>query len=1106
MDSARPIVLVPGILTLTDSFTATYTSLGTGGPRFGVSLNQKEKESSPQFSAFFEGAVCIDFGGKICFPVMVRGSFPSTFIELTGSYGGGNIRPLAFLPGTLADSAVILANSDKPIGFLFKMDPLGDCRLTLGFAATLHFQMDIIGLDMLLPVSVQACAIGPVALIISAAIPTITLPGDLLFEGLELALSSYPDVETFTLGTGTIVDLPPGISIFWNGPSPLAALCPIEVVLTFSFEDTRNFGFEFVCTGFELTILDRAPLKLPSINFVMFTAIGIFAEVAEANIDFGLTSSFNLATGGSMCASLEDAECLVADLTVGVGLQNGEAIISMDLLLEGAWLEPLGLRNFAIVDPKMAFRVTILPGPAATPNLIAFAITIYYKPDPSNLRNNWPTELTASKADSWPPDLSQYVERGGSVRQCSVYFLYEQWHPALDDLFLGNMGLPRFAMKLRIPYLTLLDVMMMFADIHISMYAASGVDVGGSPPGAASLMSAVNELLTIEMSVVAEISLVESSSVPEWGGHPVKRGLYLNMTAKANFIGFTFDWHLEAKLLLPNPSAAMAEAFGTALEKFFQNPMGVVTGEVDLSALGLEAGITIKAKAVLPFFDNQVDFYGKITFTSFELRASAFFQAGPFLLDASFEILVTPLELQLAFGAEIELGPFGYVSVYGQMSSSPEAFFMLNGTFCRTFFGWFGAEGSTFIDSRTRTFAFEMRGYLGFLGVVEFKGRVEDTPRGVLIQGSATVALTLLDLLLDKLVSVIVKAIAGTEDPDSSIIAKAMKILFLPLRLFKRGAIHYDNQAGSMGMELILDIFGERTLAFSLPAPVRRQLDDELRLQGESMPDWPHPQDNRLNATRRRALSSTCGGPPKTAFGIANIVDPIKYAFGELVAMAERIAPIEQSFEFEAKGMLDFGISGYVRFHLAKSAHITLEMAASFSFIGIVVAGDVTLSTDGGIVQGRLYGSGTTPKLCAACPQLHGALEIEKLPPDKGGHVSLSMEVDISFACFEVEGNAFFDTAGGLRSFFFKATNPMCFVDLLSDAIESILPIDIPLMIKIDSVEIFYSGGGDTLAIDIDVSLRFVRKKIFLVVRTALVTPHHCLPSCPHICVLQIPP
>lgn len=173
--------------------------------------------------------------------------------------------------------------------------------------------------------------------------------------------------------------------------------------------------------------------------------------------------------------------------------------------------------------------------------------------------------------------------------------------------------------------------------------AASPIDFPGAPAAAGTLLSALNQLLAIEMSIDAELSLVESSGVAEWGGVPINRGLFLNMTCTASgFMGFSFDFGLLALIRLPNPSPSRAMAFGQALMGFFTNPMGVVTGEVDLSAIGLQFGITISANATLPFFPSRLEFFGRITFISFELRASAFFRAGPFLLDVRLEVCLFP--------------------------------------------------------------------------------------------------------------------------------------------------------------------------------------------------------------------------------------------------------------------------------------------------------------------------------------------------------------------------------------------------------------------------------------------------------------------------------
>lgn len=44
---------------------------------------------------------------------------------------------------------------------------------------------------------------------------------------------------------------------------------------------------------------------------------------------------------------------------------------------------------------------------------------------------------------------------------------YEQWHPELDDFILRPMGMPRFALKLYVPRLTIIDVLLMYADLQV---------------------------------------------------------------------------------------------------------------------------------------------------------------------------------------------------------------------------------------------------------------------------------------------------------------------------------------------------------------------------------------------------------------------------------------------------------------------------------------------------------------------------------------------------------------------------------------------------------------------------------------------------------------
>ena len=278
--------LIPNALRLTD---AANTG---GGPVFSVELMQQTKTSSVTFEVKYDGGVCITFGGSICFPVTIVALYDGGFQSITiGSrYTGGDIKPLAvILPDDIANMVVILGNEESPILFELGIGFGGGCQLSASLAATLQFNMpSFLGAGSLeLEMAAEGCAIGQLQLIITAAIPAIALPGGLEFSGLTTAFSTYARMKTMTLPSGTDVDVPPGITILWAGASPVNAICPNDVLLMFSFNGPTSLYFEFLCTGFELSMLDSAPIKLPTINFLRFTSIGIYANVEPGLLEFG---------------------------------------------------------------------------------------------------------------------------------------------------------------------------------------------------------------------------------------------------------------------------------------------------------------------------------------------------------------------------------------------------------------------------------------------------------------------------------------------------------------------------------------------------------------------------------------------------------------------------------------------------------------------------------------------------------------------------------------------------------------------------------------------------------------------------------------------------
>ena len=259
-------------------------------------------------------------------------------------------------------------------------------------------------------------------------------------------LAMGQDMEVM-LESGTVINLPPGITFVYEGDSFMPEVCPLSMVISLSMTSMKQFRIEAACVGMTLKMLHKKPLMLPSINHLMFTSMALFVEMAgpPPTFTFGFSTSFELATGKSYCerapAVLTDgadypiwdsSECITAELTVSIAKDPAFIIIGMSLLTSGAWLEPLGLRNFAIVNTAFEFEIqitTTIP-PIPTPKKLAFAMAIYWKKDPDYNWENWPLALRY-KTDGWPPqgiDLIQY-----KMRTLQVFFLYEQWHPGLED-------------------------------------------------------------------------------------------------------------------------------------------------------------------------------------------------------------------------------------------------------------------------------------------------------------------------------------------------------------------------------------------------------------------------------------------------------------------------------------------------------------------------------------------------------------------------------------------------------------------------------------------------------------------------------------------------
>ena len=97
-----------------------------------------------------------------------------------------------------------------------------------------------------------------------------------------------------------------------------------------------------------------------------------------------------MATGQSDCTNpTNDAECLQSSVTVDVDIEYQPLAVSLDLslALQGTWKEPLGLKNFAVVDPACGFGIDLLPKPPK-PKKVSWSLVLLYTESGS-----WPSNL-----------------------------------------------------------------------------------------------------------------------------------------------------------------------------------------------------------------------------------------------------------------------------------------------------------------------------------------------------------------------------------------------------------------------------------------------------------------------------------------------------------------------------------------------------------------------------------------------------------------------------------------------------------------------------------------------------------------------------------------
>ena len=658
------------------------------------------------------------------------------------------------------------------------------------------------------------------------------------------------------------------------------------------------------------------------------------------------------------------------------------------------------------------------------------------------------------------------------------------------------MGLPRFAIKFVVS-LSLTDCLFMAADVIASMISAGDTEQDVTVPAVASLASFMESFLSIEFNIDFALSLVDApNGVPEWSGVPVRRGLFLNASAHAFFIGFEFDFRVLVELILPTPSLAELASTAAFFGSFFSDPMGLVTGKVSPPKNSIKIGFEIEAECSLPLDLGYAYFFGAISLTQFRLDGNAWLAFPGAPMYAYLSILAEPPDpprtylpnFQLDFGGELQFGPFGYVSTFGSMRTQPEPYFAVKGSFCMALIGPFVFSGSLAVCfgpvpdeirewcEYSNSVAFEARTMTGFLGEWHVKGLLAFDP--FVMRASVELRVSFADMI-GELIDFILKVITGTANPEKSPVSKALKTLFQLANFITGGKVSIDTSISLLELTVYLNLLGtEVPLSLPLPLPFRRryleQLEEGLLTKSEGeLADpngWPHPDDPRLNATRRRAEGGACAGIPSTEMTIEDIMNQIGEFFSNPMKIIETIAPIDFSFAFDIS-FLGLDVAGSLRFQLEKSGYMQLDLSASMSFLGIGVEGELSLSTTGGLLYAYLKGTGGIPKLCDACPELKGVIELVK--PRDSKEFIITMATSLEIGCMRLDGSARFSTEGGLESMVLNAENPLCFLELLKDFISDFVPgaslILSMITLKVHKASFAYNGVGGSITFELEI-------------------------------------
>lgn len=306
------------------------------GPWFGLTVT-KPLGNEPFFGVHMDGETCVQLDAtQRC--VTVRATADSTGkISLTGTYTGGNLKPLEpFLPSIVADRVVVVASQTQPLTLGMVADLTAE---TISFTMAGRVQVTIPDVDGDVPFFVDCAALGSMGAsglngAFTCSFPDITLgaslPMPLVIQGSTLAFSTIdmPNIDVGSLMVpprNLTLDLTAGVKFVYDGQLPPELeqmLCPGTIeAMSVALKLDGTMEFSGTCTGLALRLptsgnlaLPPSNVRVPSVNHLRFKTITVTAAIGTT-ISFSVSTDFDMATGSSTCA---ETTCYTSGTTTAI--------------------------------------------------------------------------------------------------------------------------------------------------------------------------------------------------------------------------------------------------------------------------------------------------------------------------------------------------------------------------------------------------------------------------------------------------------------------------------------------------------------------------------------------------------------------------------------------------------------------------------------------------------------------------------------------------------------------------------------------------------------------------------------------------------------------